>query len=56
MKSHSARWLTLLSLLLPGLVLSAYANSVSLGTAGSYAVLAGSTVTNTVPSVLTGNF
>ena len=55
MKSRSARWLALLSLLLPGLVLSAFANSVSLGTAGSYAVLAGSTVTNTGPSVLTGN-
>jgi Ice-binding-like/PEP-CTERM motif len=40
------------------LVLSAFAksdNSVNLGTAGSYAVLAGSTVTNTGPSVLSGN-
>jgi len=41
------------------LVLSAFANSdnsaVNLGTAGSYAVLAGSTVTNTGSSVLTGN-
>jgi hypothetical protein len=55
MKSRSARWLALSSLLLPLFVLSAFANSVKLGTAGSYAVLAGSTVTNTGSSVLTGN-
>jgi hypothetical protein len=55
MKSHGVRWLALLSLLLPFLALSAYGGSVTLGTAGSYAVLAGSTVTNTGSSVLTGN-
>jgi hypothetical protein len=40
------------------LVISTFAksdSSVNLGTAGSYAVLAGSTVTNTGSSVLTGN-
>jgi len=55
MKSRAVRLLVLLSLLLPLLVLSAYANSVSLGTAGSYSVLAGSAVTNTGSSVLSGN-
>ena len=55
MKSHGVRWLALSCLLLPLLILSAYAGSVNLGTAGSYAVLAGSTVTNTGSSVLTGN-
>lgn len=58
MSSRSIRWFTLSFLALPLLVSSAFAksdNSVSLGTAGSYAVLAGSTVTNTGPSVLTGN-
>ena len=55
MKSQGVRCLTLSFLLLPLLGLSAYANSVNLGTAGSYAVLAGSTVTNTGSSVLTGN-
>jgi hypothetical protein len=42
-------------LLLPLLVLGAYADTINMGTAGSYAVLAGSTVTNTGSSVLTGN-
>jgi hypothetical protein len=58
MKSRSIRWLALSFLVLPLLVFSAFANSdtsVNLGTAGSYAVLAGSTVTNTGSSVLTGN-
>lgn len=55
MKSHATRLLTLLFLLLPFSVLSAYADSITLGTAGSYAVLAGSTVTNTGSSVLYGS-
>jgi hypothetical protein len=55
MKSHATRLLALLFLLLPFSVLSAYADSIDLGTAGSYAVLAGSTVTNTGSSVLFGN-
>jgi type VI secretion system secreted protein VgrG len=55
MKSRAVRWLALWSLLLPFLATSAYGGSVNLGTAGSYAVLAGSTVTNTGSSVLTGN-
>jgi Ice-binding-like/PEP-CTERM motif len=58
MKSRSIGWLALSFLVLPLLVFSAFANSdksVNLATAGSYAVLAGSTVTNTGASVLTGN-
>jgi hypothetical protein len=55
MRSHATRWLALSSLLLPLLVFSAYADSISLGTAGSYAVLAGSAVTNTGSTVLIGN-
>jgi hypothetical protein len=55
MKSRGLRWLALSFLQFPLLVLSAYAGSVNLGTAGSYAVLAGSTVTNTGSSVLIGN-
>jgi hypothetical protein len=55
MKSRGIRWMVLSSLLLPLCALSAYANSVDLGTAGSSAVLAGSTVTNTSSSVLSGN-
>jgi hypothetical protein len=55
MKSRVIRWLALSFLLLPVLVMSAYANSISLGTAGSYAVLAGSAVTNTGSTVLIGS-
>jgi type VI secretion system secreted protein VgrG len=55
MKSHGIRWFALSFLFLPSLAASAYANSVNLGTAGGYAVLAGSTVTNTGPSTLTGD-
>jgi len=55
MKSFGFRYLTLSFFLLPLLVGSAYADSINLGTAGSYAVLAGSAVTNTGSSVLIGN-
>jgi hypothetical protein len=58
MTSRGVRWFALSFLTLPLLALGAFANSdnsVNLGTAGSYAVLAGSTVTNTGSSVLTGN-
>jgi len=55
MKSRVIRWLALSFLLLPVLVLSAFANSINLVTAGTYAVLAGSAVTNTGSTVLIGN-
>jgi hypothetical protein len=58
MNSRGLRWFALSFLPVPLLVLAAFGksdNSITLGTAGSYAVLAGSTVTNTGPSVLTGN-
>jgi hypothetical protein len=58
MRHRAVRLLALAFLLLPLLALSAFAksdSSVNLGTAGSYAVLAGSAVTNTGPSVLSGN-
>jgi len=55
MRSRRFRCFALSSLLLPLLVLSAYASTIDLGTAGSYGVLAGSTVTNTGSSVINGN-
>jgi Ice-binding-like/PEP-CTERM motif len=55
MKSCCVRWLALSFLLLSLSGISAYAGSINLGTAGSYGVLAGSTVTNTGASVISGN-
>jgi len=55
MKSRAIRLLSPSFSLLPLLGLNAYATSVNLGTAGNYAVLAGSTVTYTGSSVLTGD-
>lgn len=55
MLSGRSRCFTLLFLFLPLLALSAYADSVNLGTAGSYGLLAGTTVTNTGSSVINGN-
>jgi Ice-binding-like/PEP-CTERM motif len=55
MKSQGGRWLAFSLLLLPLPVVSAHANSINLGTAGSYSVLAGSAVTNTGTTVLTGD-
>jgi hypothetical protein len=49
------RWRVTSLLLLPLLSVSAHADSINLGTASSFAVLAGSTVTNTGSSVITGN-
>ena len=55
MKSRSILRFALPFFFLPLLVLSAYAGTIDLGTAGSYAVLAGSAVSNTGSSVLNGN-
>jgi hypothetical protein len=55
MRPRRIRRFALSFLLLPLLVLGAYAGTINMGTAGSYAVLAGSTVTNTGSSVITGN-
>jgi hypothetical protein len=55
MKSRIIRCLALSFWLLPLSVLSAYADTIILGTAGSYSVLAGSAVTNTGATVLSGS-
>lgn len=55
MKFRVIRCLALSLLSLPLLPLGAYADSIILGTASGYVVLAGSTVTNTGTTLLTGN-
>jgi len=55
MKCRAVCYLAFSTLLLSLLTLCAYADSVNLGTAGSFGVLAGSTVTNTGSSVIAGN-
>ena len=57
MNSRRFRLVCLSLLLVPVFGIGAYADSVNLGTAASYAVLAGSTVTSAGPTgtVLNGN-
>jgi len=55
MRPRRIRRFALSFLLLPLLILGAYADTINMGKAGSYAVLAGSTVTNTGSSVINGN-
>jgi hypothetical protein len=55
MKIRAVRCLALSFLLLPLLILSAYADSINLGAASGYSVLAGSAVTNTGTTVLSGS-
>jgi aryl-phospho-beta-D-glucosidase BglC (GH1 family) len=54
-RSRGVRWSVLSFVFLPSLAIRAYDGSITLETAGSYAVLADSTVSNTGPSVLNGN-
>lgn len=55
MRCNSVRCLAFAILLFPLLTVGAHADSINLGTAGSFGVLAGSTVTNTGSSVIAGN-